>query len=132
MLSFQKVQQKFEHLKKDFAAFTHMKNTSGMGWDEATQRPTCSEEVWNTYVKANPNALKFRTKGLRNYIQLAELLEGRQATGEYALKQESDPISKTPVKTQYSQPPQPRAPLNDLIGQKIKSVGLNCFQGLKL
>lgn len=61
-----------------------MKNTSGMGWDEGTQRPTCSNDVWNTYVKANPNALKFRTKGLRNYIQLAELLEGRQATGEYA------------------------------------------------
>ena len=61
-----------------------MKNTSGMGWDEGTQRPTCSNDVWNTYVKANPNALKFRTKGLRNYIQLAELLEGRQATGEFA------------------------------------------------
>ena len=55
-----------------------------MGWDEATQRPTCSDDVWNTYVKANPNAMKFRTKGLRNYIHLAELLEGRQAIGEYA------------------------------------------------
>ena len=41
LLLFQKVQQKFEHLKKDFAAFTHMKNTSRMGWDDATQHPTC-------------------------------------------------------------------------------------------
>ena len=61
-----------------------MKNTSGMGWDEATQRPTCSSEVWNTYMKANLNAGKFRTKVLRNYVQLSELLQGRQATGEYA------------------------------------------------
>lgn len=70
MLSFQKVQQKFEHLENDFAAFTHMKNTSGMGWDEASQRPTCGPNVWNTYIRANPNAAKFQTKGLHKYVQL--------------------------------------------------------------
>ena len=114
-----------------------MKNTSGMGWDEATQRPNCSENVWKNYVKANPNALKFRTKGLRNYTQLAGLLEGRQATGEYVTtdfqaRKRSNPEDSSEDATSSSTTPASvlLAPQSGLIDQRIKLVAPSCFLGL--
>ena len=37
-----------------------IKCNSGFGWDEVNRVPTAPESVWETYMKAHPEAEKFR------------------------------------------------------------------------
>ena len=62
-----------------------IKSNSGFEWDEVNRIPTARESVWETYMKAHPEAEKFRKRSLLHYDLLHELCANISATGEYAL-----------------------------------------------
>ncbi|KAF8462131.1 hypothetical protein BDZ91DRAFT_850730 [Kalaharituber pfeilii] len=88
-ISAKKIQQKWDNMKKDYAAFKLLKSpSSGVGWDDAARKVTCSEAVWSAFVQKHRGVAKFRFRGLRNFDRMGELLEKRatqaQPAGEYA------------------------------------------------
>ena len=72
-------------MKKEYDTFITIKNNSGFGWDSEKGVPTAPESVWDAYIKAHPEAERFRHHGLVHYAVLDELCANRSATGEFAL-----------------------------------------------
>lgn len=72
-------------MKKEYDTFITIKNNSGFGWDSEKGVPTAPESVWDAYIKAHPEAERFRNRGLVHYPVLDELCANRSATGEFAL-----------------------------------------------
>lgn len=81
-----------------------IKSNSGFGWDEVNRVPTAPESVWETYMKAHPEAEKFRKRSLLHYDLLHELCANISATGEYALT--SNFFSQSDTQFPTSQPTQ--------------------------
>ncbi|RPA97993.1 hypothetical protein L873DRAFT_1790532 [Choiromyces venosus 120613-1] len=72
-------------LKKDYDSYTAIKNNSGFGWDDIQGVLTAPDSIWNAYLKAHPEAEKFRLWGLIYYDILHELCVNLSIMGEYAL-----------------------------------------------
>ncbi|KAI8551428.1 hypothetical protein RHMOL_Rhmol06G0184700 [Rhododendron molle] len=79
-----KIREKLTRIKKEYKAFKHMKDTTGFGWDEASQTVIATDDVWLTYLQAYPKAAKFRNQGLDHFEELDELLSNSLANGAFA------------------------------------------------
>ena len=71
---------------------------SGFGWDDVTKTATATPEVWEVAIavcvesliydmsfnstQSHKNVAKFRGRGFPLYDDIADLLQGRQATGK--------------------------------------------------
>ncbi|OJT06737.1 hypothetical protein TRAPUB_2409 [Trametes pubescens] len=74
---------------------------SGFGWDEDLKKVTVTDNVWDDFLKKHTKVTKYRTRGFPLYDCIAALVEGKQATGEQALRIEnvtstSRPSTATP------------------------------------
>ncbi|KAH7847350.1 hypothetical protein Vadar_025060 [Vaccinium darrowii] len=54
----------------------------GFGWDEELGTVTAPDEVWEDIIERNPDAAKFRDKGLPHFELLRELYSNSVATRE--------------------------------------------------
>ncbi|RPA93801.1 hypothetical protein L873DRAFT_1613461, partial [Choiromyces venosus 120613-1] len=54
-------------IKKDYEIYTALKNNSGFGWDDYRAIPTAPNSIWDAYLKAHPEAEKFRSRVLMHY-----------------------------------------------------------------
>ncbi|KAE9445243.1 hypothetical protein C3L33_22859, partial [Rhododendron williamsianum] len=79
-----KIRDKCTHIKKEYKMFKHIKDQTGFGWDEASQTVTAPDDVWQTYLQANPKAVKFCNQGLDHFEELDELLSSSLANGAFA------------------------------------------------
>ena len=112
-------------MKKDYDIYVAIKNNSGFGWDNLQSVPTAPEGVWAAYIKAHPEAEKFRKRSLLHYDILHELCANISATGEFALTStlftQSETQSQTfePVQNRTSKSPTRRLAMNeDLINER--------------
>ncbi|KAF7965578.1 hypothetical protein HWV62_42846 [Athelia sp. TMB] len=71
----------FKKLKKDFGIVKAIREQSGFGWDDGLKITTATEDVWETYLKAHPNATPYKTKGFPLYDELQLIVDGVVATG---------------------------------------------------
>ncbi|XP_024042776.1 L10-interacting MYB domain-containing protein-like [Citrus clementina] len=77
------LKNKWDILKKDWQLWTNLlRNETGLGWDPVKQTITDSDEWWERKLKEIPEAIKFRSKGLRNADQLEILFKDVAATRE--------------------------------------------------
>jgi len=81
----ERCQGKLETLKKKWKMWTRLKDLSGFGVDLKTGAVTAPDEVWEEEIKKQPGIREFRDKPLANAIELAEIMEGVQATGGHAI-----------------------------------------------
>lgn len=79
------LQSQLNLLKEKFTIFADLRDQSGFGWDEVTQRVTAAPEVWDRYISSHPKASVFRYNTLPYWRELEEIFAGRYATGKYAL-----------------------------------------------
>ncbi|KAH7841521.1 hypothetical protein Vadar_031026 [Vaccinium darrowii] len=78
----QRLKGKIKQMKHLFNKFTDLIKKSGFGWDKELGTVTAPDEVWEDYIERNPDAVKFRDKGLPHYELLKELYSPSVATGE--------------------------------------------------
>ncbi|OJT12467.1 hypothetical protein TRAPUB_10986, partial [Trametes pubescens] len=83
---------------------------SGFGWDEDLKKVTVTDNVWDDFLKKHTKVTKYRTRGFPLYDCIAALVEGKQATGEQALRIEnvtstSRPSTATPSASKGSRQP---------------------------
>ncbi|XP_023929687.2 uncharacterized protein LOC112040995 [Quercus suber] len=81
LLTTKQVFQKHNRLRGKQRKWSQLLNHTGLGWDEATQTVTCSDEVWEHVVAANRNANNLRKKGCPDYDKLKQLFAPSTATG---------------------------------------------------
>ncbi|KAF7149495.1 hypothetical protein RHSIM_Rhsim02G0174000 [Rhododendron simsii] len=79
-----KIREKFTRTKKEYKIFKHVKDQTGFGWDDASQNVTATDDMWQTYLQANPKAVKFRNQGLDHFEELDELLSSSLANGAFS------------------------------------------------
>lgn len=53
-----------------------MKDNSGFGFDPIREIPTCSDEVWEEFVKVHKDAAKFRRAPFMWFQDMDEILTG--------------------------------------------------------
>ncbi|RVX11459.1 L10-interacting MYB domain-containing protein [Vitis vinifera] len=82
---YRQLKNKWSSLKKDWQLWnTLIGKETGLGWDPMRQTINASNEWWDKKLKENPEAIKFKTKGLKNVEQLDILFKDIIATGEGA------------------------------------------------
>ncbi len=79
------LQNQYAWLKERWKIFKSIKDNSGFGWDEARSLPTAPDHVWEAYIKAHPEAARFRYETLKFYNELDQIFTGQVATGRYAI-----------------------------------------------
>ncbi|XP_058084941.1 uncharacterized protein LOC131232608 isoform X2 [Magnolia sinica] len=73
---------KHHHLKQRWSCFSKLlKEASGLGWDPVLQTVTAEDGWWDTYLKINPQASKFRKAGCPEYDQLCLIFGDTTASG---------------------------------------------------
>ncbi|KAL5578065.1 hypothetical protein UlMin_019764 [Ulmus minor] len=85
------VNLKYFRMQKVYNVFKKLVNHTGFGWDFETNTPTCPDDVWKEYCKANPGASKFRHVGLPDYELNKNMFEKSNATGGLAYTSASQP-----------------------------------------
>ncbi|KAG8379280.1 hypothetical protein BUALT_Bualt07G0072100 [Buddleja alternifolia] len=107
-LNYDKKQLKnhWDSTKQDWKVwYKLMTFATGLGWDNPKNTVSASDEWWDEYLQANPDAAKFRYKGLENFEELTSLFKEGYATGKnaWALSEGSLPNdSSGPCETQSS------------------------------
>ncbi|KAI3458941.1 hypothetical protein Pfo_015604 [Paulownia fortunei] len=108
-LNYDKKQLKnhWDNTKQDWKVwYTLITSYTGLGWDNIKNTVSVSDEWWDEYLKANPDAIKYRYKGLENFDELTSLFKKGYATGKnaWAPSEGSLPNDSTgPCQTQSSQ-----------------------------
>ncbi|GMP79968.1 hypothetical protein CsSME_00035258 [Camellia sinensis var. sinensis] len=76
-------------IKKKFRLVQKMLSKSGFSWNPMTKMVECSDQVWTTYVAANPNAKGLRGKKIEMLDELSILCGNDQVTegNEFATQQ---------------------------------------------
>ncbi|PUU75334.1 hypothetical protein B9Z19DRAFT_1131525 [Tuber borchii] len=77
----QQLKSRTSALKKKWKAFNHLLNSSGFGWDQGSKVVTAAESVWQDYLKSHPDAAKFQTQALENYMELNKIFHNTAAMG---------------------------------------------------
>ncbi|KAF0702590.1 hypothetical protein AaE_015831, partial [Aphanomyces astaci] len=72
-------------LKRDYKDVKYLRDNSGFGWDDALGLPIAPQTVWASITMLNKNYKKFRTTPFPLFTNLALLLDGAMATGEFSL-----------------------------------------------
>ncbi|KAL7206161.1 hypothetical protein ACSBR2_018969 [Camellia fascicularis] len=75
---------RLETIKKKFRLVQEMLSKSGFSWNPMTKMVECSDQVWTTYVAANPDAKGLRGKKIEMLDELSIVCGNDQATGEWA------------------------------------------------
>ncbi|KAM7522889.1 hypothetical protein LguiA_012791 [Lonicera macranthoides] len=79
-------------MKAKTNAFHKLINSTGFGWSSETNTVTADENVWSTYLKANPNACVFKKKGLLGYETLFKIFKNTTATGQFGRASNQGPL----------------------------------------
>eukprot|EP00474_Spongospora_subterranea_P001409 CRZ01867.1 hypothetical protein [Spongospora subterranea] len=79
------IKNRVKLLKKQYCLFRRLKDNSGFGWDDDKKIPTASDEVWDEYLEAHPNAALYRFTTLPLFEELNALFDQSSATGGGAL-----------------------------------------------
>eukprot|EP00262_Sarcandra_glabra_P015579 TRINITY_DN4829_c0_g1_i1.p1 TRINITY_DN4829_c0_g1~~TRINITY_DN4829_c0_g1_i1.p1 ORF type:complete len:517 (-),score=80.66 TRINITY_DN4829_c0_g1_i1:227-1693(-) len=70
------LKSRYNFLKRQYNIVKTLLGQSGFIWDEAQRTVVATDDVWNLYVPAHPEAKTYKTKGLPLYDQLGILSEG--------------------------------------------------------
>lgn len=89
---------KLTTLGKEFRVFDSLvNNTSGFGWDEATQMVKAHNDVWDRIILSNKDYAKYRMRSLPFYKELKDIFYGNFATGKHATISTATASRHTPV-----------------------------------
>ncbi|KAG8390979.1 hypothetical protein BUALT_Bualt01G0140100 [Buddleja alternifolia] len=75
------------------ANFTNA-NQTGMGWDDATNMVTGTEEQWARWLEPNPRDASLRRNGCPHYQELTTIFEPHTATGGMARASTQPPMPR--------------------------------------
>ncbi|GMP65644.1 hypothetical protein CsSME_00026352 [Camellia sinensis var. sinensis] len=70
-------------IKKKYRLVHEMLSKSGFSWNPMTKIVECSDQVWTTYVAANPDAKGLRGKKIKMLDELSIVCGNDQATDEW-------------------------------------------------
>ncbi|XP_010276164.1 PREDICTED: uncharacterized protein At2g29880-like isoform X2 [Nelumbo nucifera] len=76
------VKNRWDYLKKKYEIWSRMFKKPGRGYNPVTNTFDWPDEVWDEYLKANPDARQFRNAGLQFANELRALFDDVVATGE--------------------------------------------------
>ncbi|KAM7473752.1 hypothetical protein LguiB_020995 [Lonicera macranthoides] len=79
-------------MKAKTNAFYKLINTTGFGWCSEINMVTAKENVWATYLKANPRASVFKKKGLQGYEKQFKIFKNTTATGVFGRASNQGPF----------------------------------------
>ncbi|RVX04394.1 L10-interacting MYB domain-containing protein [Vitis vinifera] len=85
------LKQKFNRLRAMHREFSDLLKHTGFGWDAETNTVHALEETWQNYIRAHPNAKRFRSKGCPNYNLLGLIFNPSTATGALHYSSTQDP-----------------------------------------
>lgn len=80
----QQLHSHYAILKKQYHIYKALKDNSGFGVDPVTGGPTAPPDVWVAYIKAHPDAAKYRHKVFTFFDDLDSIFTGKVASGKYA------------------------------------------------
>ncbi|KAM1042108.1 hypothetical protein ACFX2I_031155 [Malus domestica] len=78
----EKLKAKYNRLRKIYREFAKLVAHTGMCWDPETDKVHASEEVWESYLKKNKFASRFRRKGCPQYQVLGEIFNHIPSNGQ--------------------------------------------------
>ncbi|KAM0049440.1 putative Myb/SANT-like domain-containing protein [Helianthus debilis subsp. tardiflorus] len=78
------IESRIKTLKRDWAAFYDMLNTSGFGYDTVKHSVTASTDVWNSYIATHKHGGKWKNKTLPRYEDLCVIFGKDRAQGKKA------------------------------------------------
>uniref|UniRef100_A0A2N9EE18 Myb/SANT-like domain-containing protein n=1 Tax=Fagus sylvatica TaxID=28930 RepID=A0A2N9EE18_FAGSY len=84
------VKAKYNRLKQKYRVFSQLLQQNGFVWHGETNSVTASDEVWESYLYANPDAERFREKGCEHYKLLGILFNKLIAMGFMAFASTQD------------------------------------------
>ncbi|RVW24930.1 hypothetical protein CK203_079546 [Vitis vinifera] len=85
------LKQKFNRLRAMHREFSNLLKHIGFGWDAKTNTVDALEETWQNYIRAHPNAKRFRSKGCPNYNLLGLIFIPSTATSALHYSSTQDP-----------------------------------------
>ncbi|KAK9145326.1 hypothetical protein Sjap_005229 [Stephania japonica] len=78
------LKNKWDQLKKQWNAWSKLTSLTRIGRDPIDQRVIIENDSWDEYLKANPDAMKFRYEPLMFANEMELLFGGTSATGKAA------------------------------------------------
>ncbi|KAG8379724.1 hypothetical protein BUALT_Bualt07G0119200 [Buddleja alternifolia] len=89
------LQGKFTRFKVKWKKYYNLLNSqTGMGWDDATNMVTGTEEQWARWLEANPRDASLRRNGCPHYRELTTIFAPHTATGGMARASTQPPMSR--------------------------------------
>uniref|UniRef100_A0A5B6YH33 Myb/SANT-like domain-containing protein n=1 Tax=Davidia involucrata TaxID=16924 RepID=A0A5B6YH33_DAVIN len=83
--SMKQFQNKFNQLRLRYRTFTKLKKLpTGFGWDPILETATAPDDVWERYIRVQPEAKRFRNAGCPRYDKLVTIFGDTTATGKEA------------------------------------------------
>ncbi|KAJ3723958.1 hypothetical protein C8R42DRAFT_719848 [Lentinula raphanica] len=83
-----KVADRYGSLKQSYSEVKALREMSGFGWDDIEKKVIATEEVWDNLlnVKKFSKYRKWKNKSFPLYNEMAELVDGIIANGEFAFR----------------------------------------------
>ncbi|XP_058082966.1 L10-interacting MYB domain-containing protein-like [Magnolia sinica] len=81
----QQLKSHFNILKKQYLTVTALLDQNGFSWDDTLHTVTATENVWDQYIMAHPDAKKFRGNSLPVYRELCKIFGSSFAEGRKQL-----------------------------------------------
>ncbi|KAJ3754549.1 hypothetical protein EV360DRAFT_86732 [Lentinula raphanica] len=96
-----KVADRYGSLKQSYTEVKALREMSGFGWDDVEKRVIATEEVWQNLlnVKKLGKYKKWKTKSFPLYDEMAELVDGVIANGEFAFQGGDNAIPQSDSQT---------------------------------
>ncbi|KAL5559848.1 hypothetical protein UlMin_036059 [Ulmus minor] len=85
------IKSKYHRMRVVYAKFKKLINHTSFSWDFDNNTPTCPNDVWSDYCKANPRVKKFKYVGLPDYDMNKNVFEKSNATGGLAYTSANQP-----------------------------------------
>lgn len=77
------LKNRYKHLKKQYNEINTLLGERGFSWDNAREMVTAKDHVWDTYIKAHPDARSYRVKTMPNFHKLC-VIYGQGSEGRYS------------------------------------------------
>lgn len=78
------LKSRYTNLWKQFNDIKNLLGQSGFSWDETQQMVVADDHVWDTYIKAYPDARPYKTKSVLNFNDLCFIYGYTAADGRYS------------------------------------------------
>ncbi|KAH9014105.1 hypothetical protein EDB85DRAFT_1899347 [Lactarius pseudohatsudake] len=115
----QSIKNRWQQIKQEFETVKELRGLSGFGWDDAKKAVTATDDVWEAYLapESHKRARPFRNKKqFPLYDNIAELVDGTQATGANAIQ-----FGQTPGSSRAQAPtPPPSVPIDPVLLDQSK------------